>query len=1201
MKFQHVLSNGSFSLSQTTSTPALTTLDATVNNQRYFPYFNTTTANQWEVGGTKNGQLITTASTNTTYDNYGNPTTIASTVTDNDTTSPYYNQQWTSTTVNTIAPQTSTWCLGLPTQTTVTNSVPGVPNIARTVGYTPDYTACRETFKIIEPASATYKVTEAYGFDSFGNVATDTVTGIGMASRVSNLSWGTTGQYLTTITKPLTPTVTRTYDAAGDLTSQTDPNSTSGNPIITSWAYNDGFFRKTLETRPDGTFTTYGYNICATAGCVNTNNKMTVTQTNLNVGGSTQSVLNTYLDSVDRTLVSSGTLLSGTYNRVETQYDSLGRVYQQSAPCLYASCTPYWTTNFYDVLNRLYQSQRPISATNSTLQTTTKTYAGRTATVTDPQGKATTTITQVSGSVGRTQDHNGYYVNFNYDAFGSLLSVTDSQSNTLRTMTYDYGLGGFARTLSDMDLGTRSSTYDALGEVVGATDGKGNSSAMIYDALARPYQRTEPEGTTTWVWGSSAASYNFNRLASVSSPGYSESNTYDSRARLASRSITTDASYAYGYTYNATTGLLDTLTYPTSTSGYSLKLQYTYAYGQLQQVKDANAGTVFWTANATNPRGQLTQETLGNGIIKNQVFDALTGWIGSIQAGVGGGAAIQNETYLFDLVGNVTQRQNNNAGLTENFYYDNLYRLDHSALGGTTNLQMNYDATGNITSRSDVAAGAVWTYDPARKHAVSQAGSTSNTNTYDANGNAATRNGYGIIWSSYNYPTVINGPSKTMSFSYDANRQRYSQVYKNGGTTETTQYVGGLLEKVTVGSLIDWRHYIRAGSELVAIMSRQSTGTNATHYLLEDHEGSIDKITDSLGALTIAESFSAFGTRRAITWSGPCPCPDATVIAGISREGFTGQDAIGGISMGLNHMNGRVEDAILGRFLSPDPQTPNPRNTQSWNRYSYVNNNPLSYTDPTGFEGKPSMTCIDNCNDSAPNAALDEIVVTSSNPDSGDTSNNDYGGTSNGESPNVAGTGTGSVNDGGGGSETPLAEVVVTATRPAKPTVPKPTIIQVMLPVVSVPVMPSIDTGEPTGCPKGGMAKLADSLVEGGQQAIEKSGKLAKIGGGLFVAGSIASAVPGGAVGGVPTAIVGAAEVEFAGMVAIGGVTAEAAGGAINAYYGNYQPLINAGQQAGAVAADNVLNAVFPNIDKVPIDSLFGKIADALHRKSSCP
>jgi RHS repeat-associated protein len=68
-----------------------------------------------------------------------------------------------------------------------------------------------------------------------------------------------------------------------------------------------------------------------------------------------------------------------------------------------------------------------------------------------------------------------------------------------------------------------------------------------------------------------------------------------------------------------------------------------------------------------------------------------------------------------------------------------------------------------------------------------------------------------------------------------------------------------------------------------------------------------------------------------------------------SREGFTGQEMIGGNSMSLVHMNGRVLDSITGRFLSADSYVNEPGNTQDFNRYSYVHNNPLSFTDPSGF------------------------------------------------------------------------------------------------------------------------------------------------------------------------------------------------------------------------------------------------------------
>jgi len=53
--------------------------------------------------------------------------------------------------------------------------------------------------------------------------------------------------------------------------------------------------------------------------------------------------------------------------------------------------------------------------------------------------------------------------------------------------------------------------------------------------------------------------------------------------------------------------------------------------------------------------------------------------------------------------------------------------------------------------------------------------------------------------------------------------------------------------------------------------------------------------------------------------------------------------------IGLVHMNGRIYDPLLGRFLSADILVQNPGSLQSYNRYSYVFNNPLTRTDSTGF------------------------------------------------------------------------------------------------------------------------------------------------------------------------------------------------------------------------------------------------------------
>ena len=103
---------------------------------------------------------------------------------------------------------------------------------------------------------------------------------------------------------------------------------------------------------------------------------------------------------------------------------------------------------------------------------------------------------------------------------------------------------------------------------------------------------------------------------------------------------------------------------------------------------------------------------------------------------------------------------------------------------------------------------------------------------YDANGNATARQGNSITWTSYNYPVTVNAGSgstaETVAFSYGPDRMRWQQMYTGNGTNETTNYVGGLLEVVLSGSVTDYRHYIYAGAEPVAVYSRKTSGVNTS-------------------------------------------------------------------------------------------------------------------------------------------------------------------------------------------------------------------------------------------------------------------------------------------------------------------------------------------------------------------------------------
>jgi RHS repeat-associated protein len=134
----------------------------------------------------------------------------------------------------------------------------------------------------------------------------------------------------------------------------------------------------------------------------------------------------------------------------------------------------------------------------------------------------------------------------------------------------------------------------------------------------------------------------------------------------------------------------------------------------------------------------------------------------------------------------------------------------------------------------------------------------------------------------------------------------------------------------------------------VAEYIRRSTGTNETFYLLKDHLGSTEMITNSSGAQMSRLALNAWGARRnGATWVGNPTAGEWTTITNTTRQAFTSHEMLDNLN--LTHMNGRVYDQVLGRFLSADPFIDGVGSTQGWNRYSYVHNNPLSWVDPSGF------------------------------------------------------------------------------------------------------------------------------------------------------------------------------------------------------------------------------------------------------------
>ncbi|MBL8991955.1 MAG: RHS repeat-associated core domain-containing protein, partial [Spirochaetia bacterium] len=315
--------------------------------------------------------------------------------------------------------------------------------------------------------------------------------------------------------------------------------------------------------------------------------------------------------------------------------------------------------------------------------------------------------------------------------------------------------------------------------------------------------------------------------------------------------------------------------------------------------------------------------------------------------------------------------------IVHEYLYDDLNRLVRSKLTHTNQVKYDqafaYDETGNILAKDtdSLTTPSLGNrgYSYAKAHQVSGYTGEKGADlaatyafTYDLNGNMATKSLTGSTpltaneswqygWDADNHLKTVSKNGQVIDrFTYDHTGERAAKLDKNG---KTTLYVGGLSQITPNGDL---QYFIFDGVNRIAAVKKTTLASTPNVFFMHtDNVGSTTMVTKGnaieLGQVEQKLDYKAFGQIyqqwKDGNWSMQF---DASVPGGYA---FTGQELDS--DTGLYYYGFRYFDANSGRFISSDTIIDGVFNTQGFNRYSYVKNNPLRYSDPSGHSAEDGM------------------------------------------------------------------------------------------------------------------------------------------------------------------------------------------------------------------------------------------------------
>jgi RHS repeat-associated protein len=809
-------------------------------------------------------------------------------------------------------------------------------------------------------ASATYNSngTIATATDVNGAVSTYYYNGTGGCNNLLPTSVVRTGYLIPSLT-----TASQWNCNGGVATQTTAPGAGAGGPA-TSYAYNDPLWRITSMTDPMQNVTSYSYasqtsfEIAMTFnGGSSTSDKLYTTdglyrkievQTRTAPGASTFDNTISYGYSWNGTGFAPTQTIPGGTAVTKTQYDAIARP-------LSIVDGGGGTTSYTYAQNDVLQSVGPTQTFQKQFQ-----YNG--------MGQLTS-VCEInslpgSGACGQTNAATGYLTSYSHDPLGDILGV--NEVGQTRTYAYD----GVARLTQETnpESGTTSYTYDSVsapgtcggwtsqpGDLLVTTYNDGSAVCSVHDGLHRLIRT----GTTNTPNVCRSLVYDSATNGNIQSPP-SGSSLVNLGGQLVEAETDdcvwpspaiTDEWYSYdadGHTtdvyqstpnsggfYHTTAsyfanGAVNTLGGVPGLSGWTFGVD---GEGRPYSATYNSSSPIDWVTSTTYyPSNPATTITYGDGDTDVYSFDATTGRMNQFQFNV----TTQSLTGVLGwnanwTLGSLGITDGFNSANTQNcsYGYDALSRTNsvNCINGSTTVWTQNFtlDAFGNIsksgTSSFDATYGA--------NNQEQTVGSC--VPTYDGRGDLTTDctfpTPYTYSWNSYGDPVTLNSDSLT----WDALGR---EVEMDSGSN-----YGQILYGPT-GKL-----GLMSGQTAVAIRVPLPGGSTAE--LLVATGGNVISHSDWLGSGRLWTTYKGQVVANDVSYA---PYGEPYNSSSAAEESFTGQshDTLAGLYDFLYRKNNPVQ----GRWLSPDPSgmsAVDPTNPQTWNRYAYVMNNPLSSVDPYGL------------------------------------------------------------------------------------------------------------------------------------------------------------------------------------------------------------------------------------------------------------